>query len=248
MQHEETATMIREVIESLPKGSKAYLVGGAMRNAMLYRLKGEVMPQRDFDITFIGDRRKFLSNLRKRGFIYGKIRRKHQTVVHKRYVGKTQQNMMFPTFVVDISFIESMTEDKMNKQKANFTMNAFSIPMRKLTAKNWHTFVKALPTSRKDIKSKQLRINKPHPQTLFACVRFMSKGFKAPTKKEVDVLLHLFAKFPKYKFDRNVKKVFTYVGGKRKARALVKELGIREDIFAWETVLLLRKKYSNKSY
>lgn len=43
-------------------------------------------------------------------------------------------------------------------------------------------------------------------------------------------------KLEKWRFARNVKKVFRYVGGEEKARQLVKKLGIKVDVFDIEKV------------
>ena len=72
---------------------------------------------------------------------------------------------------------------------------------------------------------------KGHPGNLFACLRFMSVGFKPPSKDEVELLLRQLPELEKWRFERNIKKVFGYVGGERKARQLIKSLGIKIDIF-----------------
>lgn len=64
----------------------------------------------------------------------------------------------------------------------------------------------------------------------------MSAGFTPPSKEEVDVLLHELPRIEHARFERNVKKVYDYVGGEEKARSLVKSLGINIDVFDEETV------------
>jgi len=93
----------------------------------------------------------------------------------------------------------------------------------------------ALPTAINDLKNHRLRLNslkfQKHPGNLFACLRFMHLGFSAPVKKEVAILLKQLPHLEKWRFARNVKKVFNYVGGEKRARQLVKKLGIKIDIF-----------------
>lgn len=71
---QKTNEIFRIVVASISKGTKAYLVGGAIRNAIYYRYFKQELPRRDFDILLIGDHGSFIKNLRKAGFVYGKIR------------------------------------------------------------------------------------------------------------------------------------------------------------------------------
>jgi len=59
---EKTNEIFKIVITSIPKGAEAYLVGGAIRNAIYYKYFGEELPRRDFDIILMGDKEGFVKN------------------------------------------------------------------------------------------------------------------------------------------------------------------------------------------
>ncbi len=245
MQDPKTNEILKEAAEAVPKGSKAYLVGGSGRNAVYYFLFRKKLPQRDYDVLFIGDRKQFVKNLRARGFIYGFIRRKHEVVLKKKIVEKPKHHYL-DFVVLDIHFPKKEDEKKSVlqnlKENAGFTINGFVIPLKDVASKNWREKVIALPNALRDLKNKQLRVNViSHPANLYACLRFMSQGFLAPTEKEVMELLPALGRLPKYKFERNRKKIFDYVGGEEKARRLARKLGVKQDIFDFETIKKLKK-------
>ena len=62
----------------------------------------------------------------------------------------------------------------------------------------------------------------------------MSIGFTPPDKEGVALLLKQLPRLEKWRFERNVKKVFGYVGREKKARQLAKRLGVEVDIFNFE--------------
>lgn len=100
-----------------------------------------------------------------------------------------------------------------------------------------------MPRAFKDLKNKQIYVGIiAHPANLFACLRFMSKGFKKPSKKEIKALLKALGKLEKWRYEKNVKKVFDYVGGEKAARKLVKSLGIKKDLFNFKTIEELRNQ------
>ena len=56
-----------------------------------------------------------------------------------------------------------------------------------------------------DLKARQLRVNKiVHPANLYACLRFMSRGFKPPPLEEVRKLLKSLQHLESWRFDRSV--------------------------------------------
>lgn len=240
MQDMRTNEILREASSVVPKDTKVYIVGGAVRNALYYTFFGKKLPQRDYDILFIGNKDKFIENLRKIGFIYGKIRRKDEVVLKKKLI-KTPQDEFKDHVFFDIHISKEKSIMKNIKNVSGFTINAFAISLKDLTSRSWRRKVIALPTSIKDLRKKQLRVNAyTHPAMLYACIRFMSLGFKQPPKKEVNELLNTLGNLPKWKYKRNIKKVFNYVGGKRKARQLTRKLGIKEDIFNLRTIKKLK--------
>ena len=235
-----TNKILKEAASAIPKGTKTYIVGGTIRNAVYYRLFHKRLPQRDYDMVSIGNREKFVKNLRALGFTYGFLIRKDTITLKKKRVKKPKHQ--FKDYVIlDIHFSKKSILKNL-KENSNFTVNGFALSLKHVASKNWHKKLITLPNALKDLKNKQLRVNIiAHPANLFACLRFMSKGFKPPSKKEIKELLKALGKLPKYKYKRNINKVFSYVGGEKKARQLAKKLGIKEDIFDFETIRALRK-------
>jgi len=235
MSEAETNHIFHEVVASIPKNTRVFLVGGAIRNALYYRYFSKALPKRDYDLLLIGDVNKFVSNLRRIKFTYGKIRRKHEIVLKKKKISKPKH--LSDYVYLDIHISKEKNIKKNIKENSNFTINCSALPLKEVISENWSKKIISLPFALTDLKNKQIWVNKfTHPANLYACIRFMSKGFKKPSKKEIEGLLFSLKKLEKYKFKRNVNKVFDYVGGEKKARQLSKRLGIKENIFDFETI------------
>ncbi|MFA5173975.1 MAG: hypothetical protein WC438_02215 [Candidatus Pacearchaeota archaeon] len=240
MQEESTNKILTEAITCIPKNTKIYLIGGALRTAIYYKHFNKKMPMRDYDLFLTGSPKEFISNLRKKGFIYGKLKRKDERVVKKkRFSGaKELEDFVF----LDIHFSSDKDIKSNLKKNANFTINGFALPLKEILSSEWQKKIISVKNAEKDLKEKQIRINAfIHPAQLYACVRFVSHGYKPPTKDELDGLLLLLKKLRKNQLERNLKKVFTQTGGEKKARDIVKKMGIKEDIFSFETIKNLRK-------
>jgi len=228
-----SAEILKEVIALIPPKTKVYVVGGAVRNAVYYDLFKESLPQRDYDLLLVGDLDKFVGNLRSHKFIYGKIRRKNDIVLKKKLIPNPKSITDY--LVLDIH--RGYESNILNNLKSNsaFTINGFAVSLRDYLSKNIKKFLIVLPGAVSDLKNHRLRLNisgyKGHPGNLFACLRFMSVGFTPPNKEGIKLLLGQLPKLEKWRFGRNVEKVFGYVGGEKNARQLAKRLGIKIDIF-----------------
>ncbi len=244
LQNTKVAEIFREIKKSVPKNSQLFLVGGALRNSVFYHFFKKKLKQRDYDLIFIGSRKQFVDNLRCLGFIYGRIRRKNQVVLKKEIVKNPKDISDF--LVLDISFSAQKDIQDILKNKINFTINGFAINIKDIFSDNWMGKIIALPHSIANIKAKQLRLNTEKKDfigtDLYACIRFISQGFEKPSKDEIEILFRAMKKLQKYKFERNKKKVFAYVGGKEKAKKIVKNIGLNEDIFSFKTVMKLRRQ------
>ncbi len=225
-------TLVQEVGSRLPASVNPYVIGGAARNALYYQTFGKGLAQRDFDLLALpGDATKFVDFCRRElGFVYGKIRRKSEVVVRKNFVEKPQNITHYVYFDLHISEeADVLTNLRLNSA---FTINGFAIPLKSFPKLDK---LISLPGAVDDLKNRQLRLNpdgyKFHPGNLFACLRFMSVGYKPPSAEEVELLAKELPKLEKWRFNRNVKKVFTYVGGEANARKLAKRLGVEADIF-----------------
>ncbi len=232
-----TTDFLQEIISAIPKGTSVYVIGGAIRNALYFELFHKALPQRDYDLLVIGDFKTYVAALRKSGFVFGKIRRKNQLVLKKKRI--TDPQSIRDYFVLDIHASTDKSVQRNLLKNAAFTINGFAIPLENYLAKRVSPYVIALPGAQQDLKKRQLRLTKVgylgHPATLFACLRFMSIGFQPPNKKDIPLLVKRLSTLEHWRFDRNVQKVFEYVGGEKKARMLVKKLGITEDVFVRKT-------------
>lgn len=233
---EKTNEIFRMVVASIPRGTKAYLVGGAIRNAIYYKYFKRELPRRDFDILLIGDHANFINQLRKRGFVFGKTKRKHEIVVKIKLVPKPV-HIHNDYLYLDIHISEEKNTLKNLAQNSNFTINGSTISLRNIFREDWFDKLVSLPGALSDLKNKRLRLNQlNHPANLFACLRFMSLGFTKPKQTEIDLLLKSLGGLEKSRYEKNIKKLFGYVGGEEKARRLLKKLKIKQDIFDLKVV------------
>ena len=242
MQDSKSHDILNDARSSIPKNTKIYLVGGAVRNALFFKFFKEKLPPRDYDILLVGDKNKFIENLRAHGFVYGFIRRKHEVTLKKKKILRPQH--VFNDYVfLDVHISDEKSILKNLKDNSNFTINGFALSLKEINSKNWHKKVISLPGAMRDLKNKKLRVNViVHPANLFACLRFMSKGFEPPSQEEVKNLLVALGMLEKWRYKRNIKKLFDYVGGETEARKLVKKLGIRKDIFDFKTIKKLNTR------
>jgi len=244
LQDEKTNEIFRIVVASIPKGTKAYLVGGAIRNAIYYKYFKQELPRRDFDILLIGDHASFIKQLRRRGFVFGKIKRKHEVVVKMKRIPRPV-HIHNDYLYLDIHISEEKSALKNLALNSNFTINGSTISLKDIFREDWFDKLISLPGALADLKNKRIRLNQlSHPANLFACMRFMSLGFKQPKQEEIDLLLKSLSGLKEPRYGKNVKKLFGYVGGEGNARKLLKKLKIKHDVFNLKIVEAL--KYSIK--
>jgi len=233
---EKTNEIFRIIVAAIPKGTKAYLVGGAIRNAIYYKYFKQELPQRDYDILLIGDHVGFIRNLRQNGFVFGKIKRKHEVVVKMKRIPKPI-HIHNDYLYLDIHISEEKSVLKNLVENSNFTINGSTISLKDIFKEDWFDKLISLPGALADLKNKRLKLKQlSHPANLFACLRFMSLGFKQPKQAEIDLLLKSLSGLNKSRYGRNVKKLFGYVGGEEKAKNLLKKLKIMQNIFDFKIV------------
>lgn len=234
--------ILNDAKSCIPKSAGVYLVGGSVRNALFFEFFNERLPQRDYDLVVIGNKQKFIDNLRSVGFVYGKIRRKAEVVLKKRKVPKPSHEFGDYLFL-DLHFSDEPDILKNLESNSNFTINGSALSLKDVASEGWRKKVVSLPNALGDLKDKRLRVNvTSHPSDFFSCLRFMSKGFKRPSPKEVCSLLVSLSSLEKPRYKKNIKKVFDYVGGEEEARKLVHKLGVKEDVFDFDVIKKLRSK------
>jgi len=234
--------IFRELEKSVPSKSQLFLIGGTLRNSVFFHFFKKKIKQRDYDLVFMGNRKSFLNNLKNLKFKYGKIKRRNQVVLKKGIIDNPKN--IHDYVVLDICFYHRKSPNEILREKINFTINGFLINIKEIFSDTWMKKLITLPHSIADIKAKRIRLNTEKKEffgtDIYACIRFISQGFKKPTKDEIKILFKAMKKLPKYKFQRNREKVFDYVGGKEKAEKIVRKIGLKEDIFSFNTIIKLR--------
>lgn len=235
LKNKEVHRILDEVIESIPTGCSVYLHGGALRNSVYCRLFNEEMTQRDFDMIVVGEKEPFVSNMLAKGFIYGK-KNTDTAVVLKKPRHENPSEDFADWVYLDIVFRPNDTIEDSLKQKVNFTINGSAIDLAQIHDQDWFDKLVVLPDTLKDLKSKQLRTNTRYPINIYACVRFVSRGFKPPSKKEVADMIEDVRNIEPHKFEMNRKKVIDYVGSEEGVRTITKKLGIPFDILELDAI------------
>lgn len=237
--------IMRRVAAVVPDGCGLYLIGGSMRNNMYYEMHGKGLPQRDYDLIFIGrNRQTFTHALLDIGFKKGDIQRENQSTFE---IAATENPQSIADYIVlDVGFYDSGDIGEHLKAKINFTINGWAIELSRLLRLTWRDHIIALPNAYEDMKARQLRLNPDQavafPSNIFAAVRFMSVGFKAPLAADVKTMLRGYANFEPENFEKNVKKLVNYVGSETRTRELISQLGITDNLLSYETVIKSRAK------
>lgn len=223
----ESEDALRDAIACLPKGSRAYLVGGTMRNAVYFKEHGERLRQRDFDIAYVSsDFLAFKKALLANGFTSGTYIRPDQfVVVRARKLPHALDD--YPNIVLDISKAPANFQRTM--KKTDFTIGGCSMPLRKILNDNWYRWIRTLPTSLADIRHKQLRLHRVGSRSLFRAIRFIYMGFSAPTKKDLSLILDVFKDIDPGVLERNIVKLQRLVPEKSIKR-IARQLGVKKEI------------------
>lgn len=241
---DESKRALQETFSNLPDEIEVYLIGGSVRNALIREIHGEVLRQRDYDQVITRGSRSYKTYLGSLGFEEHPYpsRQDEQVVYRKLFDEQHRDDLDYLHWIVyDMHTVDGTTIEQNIKNNVAFTINGCAINGRDLFTKPWReALIQVLPTALQDIKDKKLRLNrdgyKYMPSSFFAMLRFMSAGFEAPSDEEVQLLLAELPNLEHARYERNVIKVWDYVGGEAKARELVKGLGIDLDVFDEEAV------------
>lgn len=229
LKNKEVHQILQEVINAIPEDSELYLHGGAMRNAVYYRLFKEDLPQRDFDMLLIGNKDLFAANILAHGFVRGKKNAETVATFKKPKVDNPSED--FADWVyLDVVYRKNMTIQESLAQRVNFTINGSALNLRDIDDPDWFEKIVMIPGTLEDIKLKRLRTNKRYPINIYACVRFVFLGFTPPPKNELDDMVEDLCRIDEVKFARDTEKVIRYIGSAEKVREIVNQLGINVDI------------------
>ncbi|MGK2896243.1 MAG: hypothetical protein ACSLEY_01385 [Candidatus Saccharimonadales bacterium] len=227
---------VQSVIQSLPDGVEVYLVGGAIRNALVKKYHDETWVQRDYDQAITSGSSQYLAQLEQLGFSQGGISNIEHIVMVKPLkadgqVGSYEDNIVFDMHTVDGTTIEDNL-----KYSTALSINGFALPLRNIFDEDWEDKLIQLPGALESIKNKQINLNQEgytsESNYFFALLRFMGAGFAAPRHDDVIKLLKVTADIEPDRYARNVTKLVNYVGGEDRVREIVNSLGIENlDIF-----------------
>lgn len=240
----EAAHALCEVIVNLPEGVEVYVIGGSIRNALFKMMHGTTLAQRDYDQVVTKGFAVYAQYLASLGYEERPYpsRQDEQVVYCKALNKKAEQGDSYVNWLVfDMHAADGTTIEENIRHSVAFTINGCAVQARDLYTARWQdAVIQVLPTALEDIRHKRLRLNKDGyrqaASSFYAMLRFMSVGFSAPPPEEVRLLLKELPRLEHARFERNVKKVWDYVGGEAKARTLVKDLGIDVDVFDEDVV------------
>lgn len=235
---------LSQVITSLPADIEVYLIGGAVRNSLFRMFHNTVLTQRDYDQVITKGSTLYKEHLKSLAFkehLYPS-RQDEQVVYSLPLNEKARQGESYMNWLVlDLHTVDGTTIEENIRKNSAFTINGCAVNVRDLYSKPWkEAVIQVLPSALQDIKDKRLRLNyegyRKYPSNFYAMLRFLSVGFSRPSHEEIMLLLKELPNLEHSRFERNVQKVWDYVGGEDKARALVKDLGIEIDVFNEEIV------------
>lgn len=227
--------VLRELAELAPKTHGIYLHGGALRNSIYYHFFQEDQPQRDFDLIVIGEKDPFVNILLKNGFLLGK-KNTPEAVVLKKARKKDASEDWDDWVVLDVVFRKDISIDDVLKEKVNFTINGSAIELKHIFEQDWFDRIITLPTALRDLQSKQIRTNTRYPINIYACIRFVSRGYNPPSRQEINDMVEDLKQVDEEKFKYNADKVISYVGNEDKVKSIASQLGVPFDILDFKSI------------
>lgn len=216
---------MKRLVESLPANVEVYLVGGAMRNAMMKKYHGEEWLQRDYDQIVTKDSDEYFAYLYENGYLLGELDRPSHKVVVKPIVDNARKISYSDNFVFDIHMVDGTTIEYNMKYGTGLLINGCALSMRDLFAHDWEDRLIELPGSIETIKQRQIRVNQDgyasESNYFFACIRFIGVGFAPPPKHEFEQLLAQVSYLESERYKRNLVKSADYIGSKEKMQEIV---------------------------
>ncbi len=232
-----------EIISCLTDDCEAYLVSGSVRNSLYYQFHNTKIPQRDYDIVLFWNHEKFVTNLQEKWWINNSKLPKSNGIVLKKSRDPRMSLDNQPQgslIVLDITYAITWSTILQNlKEHANFTLNGSAINIKDCMDDNRLEKITTLPLTIEDIKNKQIRLNGKilHPSVIFACLRFMSIGFKKPERKDLEAMVEALRTIKSERFEKSLQKLYEYVWGESHARELWQTCEIDKNIFDYTSAV-----------
>ena len=233
--------VFEEVIKNLPDDVEVYLIAGSLRNAIdKYFHNNSKLEQRDYDQIVTKGSDKYLAYLKGLGFYDGRIQRPTQKVLIKSFVGNEDPEDFTNNMIFDIHLMDDTTALDNLREHVGLTVNGNAISIRDIFSESWQDKLVSLPGALQAIEKRQLKINNQGYQyqaaNLFSVIRFVYNGYTSPAKDELMQLVKELPRVEDDRYEKNVQKVYKYVGGEDNARRICKQIGIDFDVFDKQVV------------
>lgn len=235
-----------DLINGLPDSVEVYLVGGAVRNALIKRYHGETWVQRDYDQAVTNNSSAYFEYLESLGFVKGGIDDPTHKTMAKAVIENAREISYEDNLVFDMHMVDGTTIQDNLRYSTGLSINGFTLSLRDALRDDWESKIISLPGALESIKNKQITINESgytsESNYFFALLRFIGVGFSPPERKDVIKLFKTIADISHERYARNIVKLIKYVGGEERVREIVNSLGINGlDIFDEESTKLLAK-------
>lgn len=234
--------IFEHLVNNLPDGVEVYLVAGTVRNAIHKFFHGQdSLQQRDYDQIVTKGSDKYLEYLKSQGFYPGRIQRPTQKVMIKSFVGNDDPEDFANNLVFDVNLVDNISAIDNLEKHVGLTVNGNAISIRDIFSEDWQNKLVSLPGALEAIKDKKLVLSpagyKYQAANLFSVIRFVHNGYTPPPKEDIELLIKELPRVEDERYKKNIQKVFKYVGGEDKARAICKEIGIEADVFDKQKVI-----------
>lgn len=234
--------VFEEVIKNLPQDVEVYLIAGSLRNAIdRYFHNDTKLEQRDYDQIVTKGSDKYLTHLKSLGFYDGRIQRPTQKVLIKTFVGSEDPDDFANNLVFDIHLMDDTKAMDNLKKHVGLTVNGNAISIRDIFSDDWQDKLVSLPGALQSIEKRQLILNyegyKYQAANLFSVIRFVYNGYEPPKKEDLMLLVKELPRVEDDRYEKNVLKVYKYVGGEENARKICQEIGIDFDVFDKQAVI-----------
>lgn len=230
------------LVKDLPDDVEVYLIAGTVRNA-IHRFfhGGDSLEQRDYDQIVTKGSDKYLEYLKSLGFYPGRIQRPTQKVMIKSLIGNDDPEDFANNLVFDTHTVDGSTAVENLEQHVGLTVNGNAISIRDIFSEQWQDKLVSLPSALEVIQNKKLLLNpdgyKYQAANLFSVIRFVHNGYTSPPKEDIELLIKELPRVEDDRYEKNIQKVFKYVGGEEAARTIWREIGVDVDVFDKQKVI-----------
>lgn len=236
LENPSTKRILAEVKDLIPEGTKVYLFGGAVRNAIYHDHFGEEMTQRDYDCIIVGDGEKFAENLTNTGFTFGSKNSAQSKILKKNRIPEPIH--IYDDWVYLDCKIHGSDENIVSilEKTSDFTISGVALDINDIFSLDWRDHIFAIPHAIEDIQNKQIRLVTAYSASIYKIIRLVSRDFKKPSQEEIGVIYKKLSEISEKKFTANVEKTVRYVGSEEKVIEIAKDLGITKNILNFNEI------------